>query len=191
MASGHARALVTSLISATTQPSSTACNRSPGFPHESMILSIASRSGATSRQFEQAIRAERPSRAPARRHHQDCRDRSRSISASPADQIVAVASGLESDLGNRCRVIDQLDAYQIEFSFQSVPQSTPVVRRTLIQMRSGLSIHRIEELGDLHDHLPSLPDDKLFALQSRQMLSHSRPRGSDQVGDVLVAERYS
>ncbi len=58
-------------------------------------------------------------------------------------------------------------------------------------MRAGLSIHGIEKLGDLHNHLSSLADNELFALQSCQMLGNSWPRGADQVGDVLLAERYA
>ena len=58
-------------------------------------------------------------------------------------------------------------------------------------MRAGLSIHGIEELGDVHDHLSSLTNHELFALQSRQMLGRSWPRGSDQVGDVLLAEGHA
>ena len=58
-------------------------------------------------------------------------------------------------------------------------------------MRAGLSIHGIEQLGDLHHHLAALPNHELFAFQSRQMLAHSWPRGADQVGDVLMAESYA
>jgi hypothetical protein len=58
------------------------------------------------------------------RHHQDRGDRSLRIAASPANQVVAVASGLEPDLGNRGRIVDHLDPYQVEFSFQSFPLST-------------------------------------------------------------------
>jgi hypothetical protein len=43
---------------------------------------------------------------PARRHHEDCDDRSILISASPANQIVAVASRFKSDLGDRSRIVD-------------------------------------------------------------------------------------
>ena len=58
-------------------------------------------------------------------------------------------------------------------------------------MHAGLSIHGIEKLGDLHDHLSSLAHHELFALQSRQMLGNSWPRGAHQVGDVLMAESYA
>ena len=58
-------------------------------------------------------------------------------------------------------------------------------------MRGGLRFHRIEKLGDLHHHLSFLAYHELFALQSRQMLGNSWPRGSDQVGDVLVAEGHA
>src|SRR5580704_9313062 len=58
-------------------------------------------------------------------------------------------------------------------------------------MSAGLSIHGIEKLGDLHHHLSPLPNHELFAFQSRQMLAHSWPRGADQVGNILVAERYA
>jgi hypothetical protein len=44
-----------------------------------------------------------------------------------------------------------------------------------IQMRTRLRVHRVEKLGDLDDHLPSLPNHELLALESRQMLGHSRP----------------
>src|ERR1019366_82293 len=57
-------------------------------------------------------------------------------------------------------------------------------------MSTRLRIHGIEELGDLDDHLSSLANHELFALQSRQMLGHSWPRSADEVGDVLMAERY-
>jgi hypothetical protein len=57
----------------------------------------------------------------SRRHYQDCDDHPLRVCASPADQVVAVASGLESDLGDRGGIVDQLDSYQIEFSFQSLP----------------------------------------------------------------------
>ena len=53
----------------------------------------------------------------------------------------------------------------------------------------GFRVHGIEELGNLHDHLAPLANDKFLALQSRQMLSHTRPRRPHQVGYVLVAER--
>jgi hypothetical protein len=43
---------------------------------------------------------------PAGRHHEDCRDSSRRISASPANQIVAIASRFKSDLGNRSRIVN-------------------------------------------------------------------------------------
>lgn len=56
-----------------------------------------------------------------RRHHQDCRDRALRIAASPANQVVAVAAGLEADLGNRGGIVDQLDTYQVELSLQSFP----------------------------------------------------------------------
>jgi hypothetical protein len=39
-------------------------------------------------------------------NHQDCRDRSILISASPANQIVTLASSLESDLGNCGWIVD-------------------------------------------------------------------------------------
>src|SRR5277367_6981513 len=58
-------------------------------------------------------------------------------------------------------------------------------------MRSGLRFYRIEKLGDLHHHLSFLAYHELFALQSRQMFGNSWPRGSDQVGDVLVAEGHA
>ena len=57
--------------------------------------------------------------------------------------------------------------------------------------RAGLSIHGIEKLGDLYDHLSSLANHELFALQSRQMLGNSWPRSADQVGDILMAEGYA
>ena len=56
---------------------------------------------------------------------------------------------------------------------------------------TGLRIHGIEKLGDLHHHLSFLAYHELFALQSRQMLGDSWPRGSHQVGDVLVAEGHA
>jgi len=108
------------------------------------------------------------------RHHQDCGDGPLGIAASLANQIVAIASGLETDLGNRGRIVDQLDTYQVEFSFQTSPVNQRLKRRGSIPMRTGLCIHRIEEFGDLHDHLPSLPSHELFALQSRKMLGDSR-----------------
>jgi len=46
-----------------------------------------------------------------RRHNQDCGDRHLRISAAPANQIVALAARLETQLRNRSRVIDHLDAY--------------------------------------------------------------------------------
>ncbi len=58
-------------------------------------------------------------------------------------------------------------------------------------MRAGLGIHGIEKLGDLHNHLSALPNHELFALQSRQMLGNPWPRGTDQVGDVLLAESHA
>ncbi len=108
------------------------------------------------------------------RHHQDCGDRSLRIAASSANQVVTLASGLETDLGNSRRIVDQLDTYQVEFSFQRFPVNQWLKRRALIQMRTSLRVHRIEQLGNLHDHLPSLPNHELFALQSRQMLRDSR-----------------
>jgi phosphoserine phosphatase len=88
------------------------------------MLFITSPVGAASWHFLQTIRAERPSSVSACRYHQDRGDRSLRIAASPANQVVAVASGLETDLGNRRRIVDQLDTYQVEFSFQKVPPST-------------------------------------------------------------------
>jgi hypothetical protein len=80
----------------------------------------------------------------AGRNHEDCRDRSILISASPANQIVALASSLESDLGYRSRIVNQLDSYQVEFSFQSFPLNPRLTRRASIQMRTRFLIHRIE-----------------------------------------------
>src|ERR1700730_9951267 len=78
-------------------------------------------SGVTSGQFQQTIRAQRPSRMPTRRYHEDRRDRFLCIAASPANQVVAVASSLESDFGDRSWIVDQLDSHQVEFSFQGIP----------------------------------------------------------------------
>lgn len=47
------------------------------------------------------------------------------------------------------------------------------------------------EPRDPHYELPALMNYESFVREPRQMLSHSGPRGSDQVGDVLIAERYS
>jgi hypothetical protein len=94
--------------------------------------------------FQQTIRAQRPSRVPPSRHHQDCGDSSTLIAASAANQIVAFASSLESDLGNRSRIVNQLDSYQVEFSFQSFPLNPLLTRRASIQMRARFLIHRIE-----------------------------------------------
>ncbi|MGB8683961.1 MAG: hypothetical protein WCD12_13830 [Candidatus Binatus sp.] len=58
-------------------------------------------------------------------------------------------------------------------------------------IRACLIIYGIEQLGDLHNHLSSLANHELLALQSRQMLGNSWPRGTDQVGDVLMAESYA
>jgi len=58
-------------------------------------------------------------------------------------------------------------------------------------MRACLSIHGIEELSHLHNHLSPLPNHELFPFQSRQMLGNSWPRGADQIGYILVAERYA
>jgi site-specific DNA recombinase len=55
-------------------------------------------------------------------------------------------------------------------------------------MRACLSIHGIEKFGDLHNHLSSLTNYELLALESRQMLCNSWPRRADQIGDVLVAK---
>ena len=101
----------------------------------------------------------------AGRHHQNCRDSFLCIAASPANQVVALASSLESDFRNRRWIVDQLDAHEVEFSFQRIPS---------IQMGTSLGVHRVEQLCDLHDHLSSLPNHELFALESRQMLGHSR-----------------
>src|SRR6202023_1745088 len=57
-------------------------------------------------------------------------------------------------------------------------------------MSASRGVHGIEELGDLHDHLSSLAHHELLALQSRQMLGNSWPRGAHQVGDIFVAEGY-
>ena len=46
------------------------------------------------------------------------------------------------------------------------------------------------DLVHAHNQLPALTDDQVLALQLREMLCDSGPRGTDQVGDVLVAERY-
>jgi hypothetical protein len=127
----------------------------------------------------------------ASRHYEDCHDRPLLIAASPTNQVVAVASGFKSDLGNRSRIINQLDSNEVEFSFQSFLFDQRSSARVSIQMRTGFRIHRIKQFGDLNDNLPPLPYHELFALESRQMLRHSGPRGSDQVGDVLVAERYA
>lgn len=51
--------------------------------------------------------------------------------------------------------------------------------------------NRFLELGDPHNELPSLTNHESFTLEPRQMLGHPGPRGSDQVGDVLLAESYS
>jgi hypothetical protein len=61
---------------------------------------------------------------PAGRYYEDCRDGFLGIAASPANQVVAVASSLESDFRNRGWIVDQLDSYEVEFSFQSFPTST-------------------------------------------------------------------
>jgi len=114
---------VASLISATIKPSSIACNRSPGFADGSKVLFIASSSVVTSGQFLQTINAKRPSRVSTRGHHQDCRDRALRIATSPANQVVAFASSLKSDLRDRRWIVDQLDSYQVEFSFQGIPPS--------------------------------------------------------------------
>jgi hypothetical protein len=60
----------------------------------------------------------------ARGYHEDCRDGFLRIAASPANQVIAVASSLESDFRDRGWIVDQLDSYEVEFSFQSFPTST-------------------------------------------------------------------
>src|SRR5579863_2379549 len=40
-----------------------------------------------------------------------------------------------------------------------------------------------------NNKLPALANDQVLELELRQMLGDSRPRSTDQVGDVLVAER--
>jgi hypothetical protein len=52
-------------------------------------------------------------------------------------------------------------------------------------------VRLISEACNLHGHLSSLASYKLFALQSRQILRDSRPRGSYQVGDIFVEKRYA
>jgi hypothetical protein len=88
---------------------------------DQLFCSYLSRIGAASGHFQQTIRAERPARVSSRRNYQDCDDLSLRVCASPADQVIALASGLESDLGDRGGIVDQLDSNQIEFSFQSLP----------------------------------------------------------------------
>src|SRR5271156_6881156 len=56
---------------------------------------------------------------------------------------------------------------------------------------ADLRIHGIEKPDDLHHHLSFLAYHELFALQPRQMLGDSWPRGSHQVGDVLVAKGHA
>src|SRR6266403_2011593 len=51
--------------------------------------------------------------------------------------------------------------------------------------------NRLLQFGNPHHQLPSLANQEIFALQARQMLGGSRPRGPDQIGDVFVAEGYS
>src|SRR5271156_6794457 len=64
-------------------------------------------------------------------------------------------------------------------------------RTCLVQISRGFRVHGIEKLGNLYDHLASLPNDEFLALQSRQMLSHPRARRPHQVRDVRVAERHA
>src|SRR5580704_3609434 len=64
-------------------------------------------------------------------------------------------------------------------------------RSDLRIMRASRSIHGIEKLSDMHDHLSSATNHELFALQSRQMLGNSRPRGADHIGYVLLAEGHT
>jgi hypothetical protein len=66
-----------------------------------------------SRQFLQAIRAECPPRVSARRHHQDCRDRHLRVPTAAAAKIITFAAGLEPDLRDRGRIVDQLDSNKI------------------------------------------------------------------------------
>ena len=58
-------------------------------------------------------------------------------------------------------------------------------------MRVDLSIHGIEKLGDLHNHLPSLAHHELFALQTRQMLAllerHSNFRSRTVREKIMLA----
>src|SRR6266850_2268323 len=51
--------------------------------------------------------------------------------------------------------------------------------------------NRFLQFGNPHHQLPSLANQEIFALQACQMLGSSRPRGPDQIGDILMAERHS
>jgi len=77
---------------------------------------------AASGHLEQTIGAERPSRVPAGRDNQDCRDRQLRISTAAANQVVAVAAGFKPQLSNRGWIVNQLDAYKVEAGFQSFPR---------------------------------------------------------------------
>src|SRR5258708_39987762 len=56
--------------------------------------------------------------------------------------------------------------------------------------QSGILPNRFLQLANQYDQLSSLANYEIFALQACQMLGGSWPRRSDQVGDILVAERY-
>jgi hypothetical protein len=76
------------------------------WPSVGLYVHFFSRMRSASGHFQQTIRAQRPPRLSASRHHQDCHDRPRRISASPANEIVALASRLKADLGNRSGIVD-------------------------------------------------------------------------------------
>jgi hypothetical protein len=67
------------------------------------------------------------------------------------------------------------------------------IRRLFRRLSHQLSMmpNRFLQFGNSHDQLPSLANHEIFALQAGQMLGGSRPRGPNQIGDILMAERYS
>ena len=77
---------------------------------------------AASGHLKQTIGAERQSRVSSGRHNQDCRDRQLRIATATANQVVAIATGLEAELSNCGWIVDQLDAYKVGGSFQSIPR---------------------------------------------------------------------
>jgi len=61
---------------------------------------------------------------PAGGYHEDRRDGFLRVAAAPTNQVIAVASSLDSDFRDRGWIVDHLDSYEVEFSFQSFPTST-------------------------------------------------------------------